>query len=189
MRFEGNEERGRIIQNAIYVPSLKLFLKSSHRHDYVVVDIPGDKQVGVDGGNVYFRSIGDPADFVDYYLTTANTLEQIADKLLWGTYGADLLGGVFGVDGKMKPNYVLLKDCDTDHLKAILKHPAELAERAIEKAAKVQSVEDLSVAVVEHLDSFDFIGHMHNFVIKWILQQRAIDKDWPDRINDDEDNS
>jgi len=80
-----------IIQNAVYVPSQRTYYVSSHRHDFIAFTV-GDKNHFIDGGTDYFRS-SLPLPYtkfdgiVDYSLTPSNTLQEIREKLLWGTYG------------------------------------------------------------------------------------------------------
>lgn len=103
-----------ILQNAVYVPELG-YLRSAHRHDYITFEAQGDEFM-IDGGNEYLRrNFTSDVDlgFVDYTLTSESTLEEIYDRLLWGTYGKD---------GKQPLKWLPICELETDHLCAILDH-------------------------------------------------------------------
>ena len=80
-----------IIQNALWIPETDTFIKSLDRHDFVSVNYNGHL-VAVDGGTDYFRSTIPTGylatgEVVSYHLTTNSTIEEVKQKLLWGTRG------------------------------------------------------------------------------------------------------
>lgn len=105
----------RLIQNAIRIVEDGKIIKSCHVHDYVTHTTPSGKQYMLDGGTEYVRSsLWQPGEVEELYLTTENSVEEVMDKLVWGTYGPK---------GDQPLRWVLLKECSTDHLQAILKVP------------------------------------------------------------------
>ena len=114
-----------IIQNAIKITENhpeEYFLVSSHRHDYVTYTFKNGKSVSVDGGSgeggYLRRAYTDKLDYgtlwMEWNVDDKEPLSAIKEKLLWGTYGKD---------GKSPLKYVLLKNCETEHLQLILKQP------------------------------------------------------------------
>lgn len=101
----------RLIQNALYIPEINLWLKSTHVHDYVAHTLTDGTYVSTDGGCEYLhRTVSDPARVIPWDLYVDDPFEVIADKLLWGTYGPE---------GKGPFKRVPLRDCELDHLRAI----------------------------------------------------------------------
>lgn len=101
-----------VIQNAVFVPGTG-YLRSVHHHDYITFEAQGDSFM-IDGGNEYLRRnfISDiDLGFVDYALTTDSTLDEIYNKLLWGTYGKS---------GKGPLKWLPICELETNHLYAIL---------------------------------------------------------------------
>ena len=118
-----------IIQNAVYVPEQNVYLKSANRHDYIVFESQGDSFF-IDGGNEYLRrSFRSDVDlgFVDYTLTNESSLQEIYDKLLWGTYGKK---------GNEPLRWLPIRTLEESHLKAILN--------------QVPNVHPLIVATIRH---------------------------------------
>lgn len=128
-----------IIQNAILINGTGEILRSNGRHDYkerniykfILLDKVNNRfqlishllnkcfynekdWFMVDGGLDYIRQsyYVEPNYVTDLNLYSNSTIEEFVDKLTWGTYGKD---------GKQKFKYVLLKNCETDHLENILK--------------------------------------------------------------------
>ncbi len=99
----------KIIQNAMKTVDGTI-ITSGSVHDYV--EYEGHS---VDGGGDYFR-YGYPSGCKDkielLFLNENDSLEMKKKKLIWGTRGKD---------GKQPLKWVKLIECETDHLKAILK--------------------------------------------------------------------
>lgn len=109
-----------LIQNAIYIPALDEYLVSSHRHDFKSVTLPNGKTVSVDGGLDYIkRGFAERSDFVDWSLSDKDSLQEIIEKLLWGSYGKK---------GDQPVTFKPISMLDRDHLKSILDNvPVTLA--------------------------------------------------------------
>lgn len=108
-----------IIQNALKITEdgIVTYLPSVNRHHFNKYTFKDGSSVFVDGGNDYYRTGGDAkasvnAKVEDWSLDDTAKLPELKKKLLWGTYGKD---------GKQPLKYILLKDCEVGHLKAILK--------------------------------------------------------------------
>lgn len=87
-------------------------LWSKHRHDFVShVDTTNGKFYAIDGGNDYYRCLGDFNDLKDLCVYTTDSHEVIRNNFLWKTYGKD---------GKQPGKYIALKDMQTEHIQAIL---------------------------------------------------------------------
>jgi len=100
-----------ILQNAIWVCELQEILVSTHVHDYVSRQV-GENYYMVDGGHEYLRrSVNKPGLVVDLTIYSNSTLAEKVQRLVWGTRGKN---------GDQKKKFVLLRQCETDHLKAIL---------------------------------------------------------------------
>jgi hypothetical protein len=71
------------------------------------------QELAVDGGLEYSRIIssGNPV-YQDFSLWEDSPFKLVADRLLWGTYGPK---------GDQPLRWVPLKECETEHLQAILK--------------------------------------------------------------------
>lgn len=118
-----------IIQNAVHVPEKNVYLKSAHVHEYVGFQSQGD-DFFIDGGCEYLRrNFGSDVDlgFVDYTLTSESSLQEIYDKLLWGTYGKS---------GREPLKWLPIRTLEASHIKAILN--------------QVSNVHPLYVAVLRH---------------------------------------
>lgn len=116
-----------LVQNAVWVPELELYFRSSSSHDFVMVELPDGKFLYIDGGRSYVRRGGDlellGTRIFERCLYDCDPIERMADYLLWGT---------FGQDGAGPFKLVLLKDCSTEHLQAI-KETQPQANYAIKK--------------------------------------------------------
>lgn len=114
----------KIIQNAFRVKNK--ILHSTHVHACrmtKVKTIAGKYQIfGIDGGLEYFRyttnleyknikQLLKETDFEDLRLTTDNSIEEIKNKLLWGTFGKNK-------DHELK--WIKLINCETEHLQNII---------------------------------------------------------------------
>ena len=98
-----------LLHNSIRTPDGTI-LESRHRHDYRThVDANG-KEYMVDGGLDYVRrsAHGDEIDLCVYDDDSHSLIRKV---LTWGTYGKD---------GDQPLTYILLKDMETDHIKACL---------------------------------------------------------------------
>ena len=112
-----------LIQNAIkIIEDLKnpSYIVSKNTHDYNSHTFKNGETVAVDGGPSYIRRCGDLDNglYEEWNLDNTSSTTTIKNKLLWGTYGKS---------GKEPLKYVLLKSCETKHLKMILKQ-ANLSE-------------------------------------------------------------
>lgn len=106
-----------IIQNAVKIlenPNEDIFILSRNTHEYVSYTFKNGSILAVDGGPSYLRRCGDMHTglYEEWSLEDTDPLETIKEKLVWGTYGKD---------GKGPFKYVLVKNCENDHLKMILK--------------------------------------------------------------------
>lgn len=123
-----------ILQNALMVNVTGEIIVSTHRHDFV-----SDKsgRYFVDGGHEYLRrTVANEGEITDLSLSHLATQEELIDKLVWGTYGKS---------GKEPRKWVLLKNCETDHLEAILKIPglAAYTIKTIKEILKRRASEEL----------------------------------------------
>ncbi len=107
----------RLIQNAIQCADGTI-INSLHRHDF---QRHGDNFV--DGGLDYIRSGGNMEKAKQLHLYDNFSLEQCIQDMVWGTYGKD---------GKQPLKWVFLRECTTDHLKAILKTQKGISPRTKE---------------------------------------------------------
>jgi hypothetical protein len=98
-------------QTAVKIVETGEILISKSNHDYVSVKTPSGKTYYLDGGPGEFIRHGGDAAIISLFLNPKSTIEEIANKAVWGTLGKT---------GKKKREFVLLCECDTDHLQAIL---------------------------------------------------------------------
>lgn len=103
------EDSGNIIQNAVQCASCGEIMNSTHVHDFVTCTCP--LRIGADGGGDYLKRIGDSSKIIELSLTDKSSIEEMKEKLLWGTYGKN---------GNEPLRWVKLCDCSTEHLQAIL---------------------------------------------------------------------
>lgn len=120
-----------LIQNAVYWPIANLYIKSTHQHDYTghSVVISGVKtDLFLDGGLDYRRvvSSGNPV-YKDFSLYTDSPFELVVERLLWGSYGKN---------GDQPLRWVPLKECETEHLQAILKTQLHVYGGVVERVIK-----------------------------------------------------
>ena len=95
-------------------------LESMHRHDYVTYIDANGKEYMVDGGLDYLRrNIHDDAPYTELSVLSTDEHSVIREVFKWGTYG---------IDGKQKLKYVILKDMSWDHIEAILETQTQLRE-------------------------------------------------------------
>lgn len=112
--------RPKVIQNAARIKSTGQIIKSTHRHDQVMVKLPSGKDFFIDGGLDYIRYVPLCNDEVEYlFLDETSSDEEVLDKLLWGTRG---------VDGDQPLEYKFIKDLDSSHLQAILDNVPSVGE-------------------------------------------------------------
>ena len=97
-----------IVYNAIRTPDGTI-IESRTRHDYVTHIDKNGKEYSVDGGIDYLR--GSTKDCTELHIYSDDPHVDVREAFRWGTYG---------VDGKAKLRYVLLKDLSTEHIEAIL---------------------------------------------------------------------
>lgn len=120
-----------IIQNAVRVKQTGKIYISRNVHDFVSILLPNKQEYFIDGGKDYFRrgySKTAKKYIEDISLTVNDKFEDICDKLVWGTYGKN---------GKEPLTWVLLKNCETDHLKNILKDKGKLKDKLSDLYIKV----------------------------------------------------
>ena len=99
------------VSNRIRTPDGTI-LESMNRHDYVTYIDANGKEYMVDGGLDYLRrNIHDDAPYEELSLVSTDEHSVIREVFKWGTYG---------IDGKQKLKYVILKDMSWDHIEAIL---------------------------------------------------------------------
>lgn len=96
-----------ILQNAVMVKSTKEIYVSSSVHDFVSFTTSDGTERFIDGGKEYFRHSCTGEDVELLFLTDKNTIEELVEKTLWG---------------RSTGEWVFLKDCDSDHLKNILRY-------------------------------------------------------------------
>lgn len=124
--------RPQLTQNALFWPAAGVYLKSTHVHDYVGQDIeiaPGLKQsLALDGGLEYSRvvSSGNPV-YEDFSLWKDSPFDMVADRFLWGAYGPN---------GDQPLRWVPLKECETDHLQAILRTQLHIYGTVVDKVIR-----------------------------------------------------
>ena len=99
------------VSNRIRTPDGTI-LESMNRHDYVTYIDANGKEYMVDGGLDYLRrNVHDDAPYEELSLVSTDEHSVIREVFKWGTYG---------IDGKQKLKYVVLKDMSWDHIEAIL---------------------------------------------------------------------
>ena len=95
-------------------------LESMHRHDYVTYIDANGKEYMVDGGLDYLRrNVHDDAPYTELSVLSTDEHSVIREVFKWGTYG---------IDGKQKLKYVILKDMSWDHIEAILETQTQLRD-------------------------------------------------------------
>jgi hypothetical protein len=124
-------EPPKILQNAAYIPSEGVYLKSTYDHDYQWhkwVEGGVEHELGIDGGKSYIRRVmSTGVVYEDWSLYEGDPFPVIAEKFLWKT---------FGPLGDQPGRWVPLSQCDTDHLEAILKTQLHIKNNIIEKIVK-----------------------------------------------------
>lgn len=116
----------KLIQNAILILEDNKILCSSHVHDFVSHTTPSGREFFLDGGTEYVRSsLWEEGEVKELFLYSDTPIEEVIDKILWGTRG-------LGNNGRLQ--YILLKNAETSHLEAILKNanPSERVKTVIE---------------------------------------------------------
>jgi hypothetical protein len=96
------------------------YMVSAHRHDYRTHTWEDGSSVSVDGGNEYIRRGWkldddfqlDRVYFEEFSITQNDSFELLRKKLLWGTRGKN---------GDEPVKQVCLCDCNSSHLKAIIR--------------------------------------------------------------------
>lgn len=117
-----------LIQNAIKITENhpeETFLVSANRHDFKQHTFKNGKTVAVDGGTEYVRRCyTDKSDYgtdwMEWCVDDTEPLYAIKEKLLWGSHGKS---------GKEPLKYVLLKNCESEHLENIIIHLKELVAK------------------------------------------------------------
>ena len=99
-----------IVHNSIRTPDGTV-LDSHHRHDYKTYQDENGETYMVDGGTQYLRRSMNKEPYEDLSVYSDEPFEKIREVLTWGTRGKN---------GDQPLKWVVLKDMDTDHIKAIL---------------------------------------------------------------------
>lgn len=121
----------RIVYNAIKTPD-NTILVSRHRHDYKEhLDANGEVYM-VDGGNEYIRRSVNKEPAEDLIVTEDDPIEVIREVLRWGT---------FGKNGDQPLTYVLLKDMEDAHIKAILDNYTTVYENVFKRELEYRGVD------------------------------------------------
>ena len=123
-----------LVYNAIRTPDGTV-LESMHRHDYKTYLDKNGKEYMVDGGLEYLRRNihnGDPYEEISVYTTDGHDI--VREVVKWGTYG---------INGDQPLTYILLKDMNTEHIRACLDnvprmHPAY--KEAFKEELKLRSI-------------------------------------------------
>lgn len=103
----------RVLKNSIQTPDDTVLI-SRHRHDYVSHVDKNSEMYAVDGGTEYLRRVYDKHDFKELSVYDDGTHETRRNNLFWGrNYDKDM-------NKLPETEYILIKDLDTDHIKAIL---------------------------------------------------------------------
>jgi len=127
----------RVIQNAVKITEdgVVTYLRSSHRHDYVVHTFKNGGRYALDGGLDYCKvgtsNIPDNATIEPFSVVDTDNFTTIADRLLWGTRGPS---------GNDKIRIVPFKELTLDHLQAILDYNDTLTTK----------LSDIQVDVIIH---------------------------------------
>jgi hypothetical protein len=106
-----------IIQNAVKItenPKKPVYLRSINTHDFQNYTFKDGTCIAVDGGPSYLRRVGNCLTTLveDFSLSDKDSFSRVRSRLLWGTYGKN---------GDQPLKVVRLIDCETTHLKQILK--------------------------------------------------------------------
>ncbi len=124
-------KESQIIQNAIQNLESGEIIVSSHQHDFVTTSFKDGTTLSCDGGNSYFRRVGDiktrDIKWKDISLTNSDPITKLKRNLVWGTRG---------IDGNEPLKYVFLKNCDKNHLKSILKSQNQIKGTIYSKVIK-----------------------------------------------------
>lgn len=118
-----------LIQNAVQITEngQVTYLLSNHRHDFRQYDFEDGGFYFIDGGLDYLRKGGTSMGLdciKDFSLNDDDKLETVAEKLIWGSYGK------YGEHQLIQ--YKPLCECDTEHLKAILKTQSQIKGGLVE---------------------------------------------------------
>ena len=123
-----------LVYNAIRTPDGTV-LESTHRHDYKTYLDKNGKEYMVDGGLEYVRrNVHDDAPYEDLSVYTTDGHDIVREVVKWGTYG---------INGDQPLTYILLKDMNTEHIRACLEnvprmHPAY--KEAFKEELKLRSI-------------------------------------------------
>jgi hypothetical protein len=123
-----------LVYNAIRTPDGTI-LESTHRHDYkTYVDKNGEKYM-VDGGLEYIRrNVNDKAPYKELSVALEDGQDKVRDVVKWGTYG---------IDGNQPLTYILLKDMNTEHIRAVLENVPRMSpayKEAFKEELKLRSI-------------------------------------------------
>ena len=123
-----------LVYNAIRTPDGTV-LESTHRHDYKTYLDKNGKEYMVDGGLEYVRrNVHDDAPYEDLSVYITDGHDSVREVVKWGTYG---------INGDQPLTYILLKDMNTEHIRACLEnvprmHPAY--KEAFKEELKLRSL-------------------------------------------------
>lgn len=108
-----------IIQNAIKHTSSNTILMSIHRWDYKSLELPNGSMISVDGGLDYLKGTYQHPEVENLSVWKFDSIEEKANKLLWGTRG---------IDGEQPVVFKPLISLTEEHLEAILKTQLKISK-------------------------------------------------------------
>lgn len=129
-----------ILQNAVQIlhkGKHVTYLKSAHVHDWQSFSFNKKDFYFVDGGNEYIRRGGTvPQGYqvVQLNLDLNSSFQECYDKMLWGTRGPN---------GDQPVKYVLLRECEEDHLLKIWQYILDVKE--LDSMNQIRRLRRLSV--------------------------------------------
>lgn len=88
-------------------------LTSYHVYDYVTHEDKNGEQYMVDGGLYYLKRNVNEEEYKELSVEATAPFETIRESFHWGSYGKE---------GKGPRRWLLLKDMETNHIKAILEN-------------------------------------------------------------------
>jgi hypothetical protein len=123
-----------LVYNAIRTPDGTV-LESTHRHDYKAYLDKNGKEYMVDGGLEYIRrNIHNSAPYEELSVCLEDGQDKVRDVVKWGTYG---------IDGNQPLTYILLKDMNTEHIRACLENVPRMQpayKEAFKEELKLRSI-------------------------------------------------
>lgn len=156
-----------IIQNALKVKDT--IIVSKHNHDYVEYD-----GIFIDGGTDYIRTNYtynkfEPTyrgDVEELFIDSSNSIDEIKNKLVWGSYGVDADGVSEFHNWRNKVKELLEKDniSDEERLEIEKSKPERIYKKLI----------DCSLEHLENIIDGEYVEHLPLY--KYIIQEIINDK-------------